>query len=53
MSPLIAYLTVDSVGTYELFQHNCNNFTNELANFLTGKGIPQEILDLPNDVLNS
>ncbi len=25
---------------YNLFRHNCNNFSNELATFLTGSGIP-------------
>ena len=25
---------------YNLFHHNCNNFSNELATFLTGSGIP-------------
>jgi hypothetical protein len=38
---------------YELFSHNCNNFSNELAVFLTGNQIPRHILDLPNDVLSS
>lgn len=40
-------------GKYELFSHNCNNFSNEMAVFLTGNEIPQFILDLPNDILNS
>lgn len=35
---------------YHLFDHNCNTFSNELANFLTGKGIPAEITNLPNEV---
>lgn len=39
--------------TYDLFHHNCNNFSNELAHFLCGVGIPQYILDLPNEVLNT
>ena len=25
---------------YNLFQNNCNNFSNELSTFLTGQGIP-------------
>ena len=25
---------------YNLFHHNCNTFSNELATFLTGSGIP-------------
>lgn len=39
--------------TYNLLEHNCNNFSNELSIFLTGKSIPQEILDLPQEVLNT
>jgi hypothetical protein len=40
-------------SVYELFTHNCNNFTNEIASFLTGQGIPAFILDLPQTVLNT
>ncbi|CAG2117344.1 unnamed protein product, partial [Medioppia subpectinata] len=40
-------------GTYNLFEHNCNNFSNELSLFLTGRPIPQEIIDLPQEVLNT
>jgi hypothetical protein len=36
-----------------LLEHNCNNFSNELAQILLGKSIPQHILDLPREVLNS
>jgi len=36
---------------YDLFRHNCNNFSHETAQFLVGKGIPQHILDLPNEIL--
>jgi len=28
---------------YDLFENNCNNFTNECAMFLVGKGIPENI----------
>lgn len=38
---------------YDMFKHNCNNFSNEVAVFLTGKEIPPHILSLPNDILNS
>ena len=37
--------------TYHVFKHNCNNFTNECANFLLGKNIPEEIINLPNEFL--
>eukprot|EP00904_Undaria_pinnatifida_P002594 jgi/Undpi1/12335/HiC_scaffold_5.g02011.m1 len=39
--------------TYDLMKHNCNNYTDESAKFLLGKGIPSYIIDLPNEVLNS
>lgn len=39
--------------TYKLLSHNCNNFSNEVAQFLVGTSIPDYILQLPNEVLNS
>ncbi|XP_043707171.1 desumoylating isopeptidase 1 [Telopea speciosissima] len=39
--------------TYSLLTHNCNNFTNEVAQFLVGANIPDYILQLPNEVMNS
>ncbi|XP_064647934.1 uncharacterized protein LOC135500382 [Lineus longissimus] len=36
--------------TYNLFDHNCNNFSSEIAMFLTGQDIPAKILDLPKEV---
>ncbi|KAI4319327.1 hypothetical protein MLD38_032935 [Melastoma candidum] len=39
--------------TYSLLTHNCNNFSNEVAQFLIGKSIPEYILNLPNEVMNS
>ncbi|KAK1793928.1 hypothetical protein P4O66_010846 [Electrophorus voltai] len=38
---------------YHLFEHNCNTFSNELAQFLTGRKIPSYITDLPSDVLST
>ncbi|KYN35593.1 PPPDE peptidase domain-containing protein 2 [Trachymyrmex septentrionalis] len=40
-------------GTYNLFKHNCNSFTEEVSNFLVGKGIPKYILDLPEEILQT
>ncbi|KAF5285885.1 hypothetical protein FQA39_LY04346 [Lamprigera yunnana] len=40
-------------GTYDLLKHNCNNFSQELAQFLCGASIPKYILDLPNDVIQT
>ncbi|KAJ4954993.1 hypothetical protein NE237_011776 [Protea cynaroides] len=39
--------------TYSLLTHNCNNFSNEVAQFLVGVTIPDYILQLPNEVMNS
>ncbi|XP_076458272.1 desumoylating isopeptidase 1-like [Babylonia areolata] len=38
---------------YHLLDHNCNTFSNEVAQFLTGKGIPSHITNLPQDVLST
>ncbi|CAD8180651.1 unnamed protein product [Paramecium octaurelia] len=38
---------------YDLFKNNCNNFTNECAQFLVGKGIPENITGLPQEFLNT
>ena len=38
---------------YHLFDHNCNTFSNEVAQFLTGQSIPAYILNLPHDVANT
>jgi hypothetical protein len=40
-------------SAYSLLHHNCNNFSEEIAQFLCGCSIPKYILDLPNEVLNS
>ncbi|KAL8102003.1 hypothetical protein AgCh_033781 [Apium graveolens] len=39
--------------SYNLLKHNCNNFSNEVAQFLVGATIPEYILNLPNEVVNS
>ncbi|KAL1878070.1 hypothetical protein VTK73DRAFT_8121 [Phialemonium thermophilum] len=44
---------VYTVQAYDLWKHNCNNFSNDLATFLLGKGIPDHILHMPQAVLNS
>ena len=31
-------------SSYNLFKHNCNNFTNKVAKLLLGKGIPTELV---------
>ncbi|KAL9272847.1 Desumoylating isopeptidase 1-like protein [Drosera capensis] len=39
--------------TYSLLTNNCNNFSNEVAQFLVGVSIPNYILQLPNEVMSS
>jgi len=39
--------------TYRLLEHNCNNFSNEVALFLIGQPIPAFITGLPAEVVNS
>ncbi|KAM0348067.1 hypothetical protein ACHAPU_004570 [Fusarium lateritium] len=42
-----------TVEAYDLFHHNCNNFSDSFANFLLGKGIPEHIVKMPQAVLDS
>ena len=39
--------------SYDLFLHNCNNFTNDFSTFLVGQGIPSHITSLPQTVLDT
>lgn len=39
--------------TYNLLTHNCNNFSNEVVQFLVGASVPDYILQLPNEVQSS
>lgn len=39
--------------SYDLFLHNCNNFTQDLAVFLVGKSIPEHIRNLPQTFLST
>lgn len=38
---------------YHIFYHNCNTFTNEASKFLTGKTIPEYILNQHLQLLNT
>ncbi|KAI1772941.1 P-loop containing nucleoside triphosphate hydrolase protein [Hypoxylon cercidicola] len=38
---------------YDLFRHNCNNFSNDFSTFLVGHGIPEHISNMPQAVLDS
>ena len=42
-----------TMQTYNLLRHNCNNFSDEVAQFLVGEGIPSHILSLPDEVLST
>ncbi|KAL1654216.1 hypothetical protein SLS61_003221 [Didymella pomorum] len=57
MEVILEYLeslkTIYTAEAYDLFLHNCNNFSNDFAMFLVGKGIPAHITSLPQDVLNT
>ncbi|KAK4944606.1 hypothetical protein LTR10_016040 [Elasticomyces elasticus] len=39
--------------SYDLFLHNCNNFSQDLAMFLVGKSIPDDIRNLPETFLKT
>lgn len=39
--------------SYDLFVHNCNNFSQDLSMFLVGKSIPEEITSLPETFLRT
>ncbi|EAW13218.1 bifunctional C97 family peptidase/thioredoxin family protein [Aspergillus clavatus NRRL 1] len=39
--------------SYDLFLHNCNNFTQDLAMFLVGQSIPEHIQNLPQTFLST
>lgn len=38
---------------YDLLENNCNTFSNEAAQFLTGKEVPSYIIDLPKEVMTT
>ena len=42
-----------SSKSYDLFLHNCNNFTNDFSMFLVGKNIPDRITSLPETVMRT
>ncbi|TLS28414.1 hypothetical protein PpBr36_01576 [Pyricularia pennisetigena] len=45
--------SVYTAEAYDLWKHNCNNFSNDFATFLLGHGIPDKILNMPSEVLES
>ncbi|KAF4976060.1 hypothetical protein FZEAL_7238 [Fusarium zealandicum] len=42
-----------TLEAYDLFHHNCNNFSDSFSNFLVGNGIPEHIAKMPQAVLDS
>ncbi|MCJ1256164.1 hypothetical protein MMC24_003984 [Lignoscripta atroalba] len=52
LESLKAIYTAES-KSYDLFLHNCNNFSHDFAMFLVGKGLPDHITSLPQRVLNT
>ncbi|KAM0335795.1 hypothetical protein ACHAQA_000845 [Verticillium albo-atrum] len=42
-----------TVEAYDLWKHNCNNFSDSFAKFLVGKGIPDHIINMPQAVMDS
>ncbi|PVH16815.1 uncharacterized protein CXQ87_004371 [Candidozyma duobushaemuli] len=42
-----------NASAYDLFENNCNHFTDVVMEFLVGKNLEDRILKLPQEVLNS
>ena len=53
LTVFVTWTVVCSGDRYHLFNHNCNTFSNEVANFLTGHSIPSRITNLPQEVLQT
>ena len=45
--------TIYTAESYDLFLHNCNNFSQDLSIFLVGKDIPEHIRSLPQRFLET
>eukprot|EP01126_Amoeba_proteus_P032960 TRINITY_DN3219_c0_g1_i19.p1 TRINITY_DN3219_c0_g1~~TRINITY_DN3219_c0_g1_i19.p1 ORF type:complete len:301 (-),score=50.60 TRINITY_DN3219_c0_g1_i19:532-1434(-) len=41
------------MNNYDVLEHNCNNFSDTVARFLLGRGIPEEIISLPKRVMET
>lgn len=39
-----------SASQYHLLNHNCNHFSDELLDFLTGKNVPEDIMNVAEQV---
>ncbi|KAL0094869.1 PPPDE putative peptidase domain-containing protein [Phycomyces blakesleeanus] len=45
--------SVFTADKYHLLDFNCNTFSNDLCQFLTGQSIPSHIIDLPKELLQT
>ena len=50
---MIIKLNFKRDGTYDILNHNCNIFSDNLIKFLLNKSIPKYITYLPDGVLNT
>lgn len=41
------------MGTYHILKNNCNHFTHEILAFLTGEGLPENILNQHEELANT
>lgn len=41
------------MANYDIIKNNCNNFTDECCQFLIGKGLPDYIIKLPQEILST
>ncbi|KAI9646898.1 hypothetical protein NHQ30_004898 [Ciborinia camelliae] len=57
MDVILEYLeslkAIYTFEAYDLWKHNCNNFSNDFSTFLVGHGIPEYITGLPETILNT
>ncbi|KGO75477.1 protein of unknown function DUF862, eukaryotic [Penicillium italicum] len=50
---LSSLATIYTPESYDLFLHNCNNFTQDFSLFLVSKSIPDHIINLPRTFLET
>lgn len=53
LASVAALFDADRHEAYNVWRHNCNNFSNDFATFLVGKGIPDHIINMPQAVLDT
>lgn len=53
MTWVTSQATAFSGATYNPLAHNCNHFSDAMTTFLTGHGIPSEILSQPDELLST